>query len=159
MLYGTDSRPLPPSDIERRVKQIDPALGLRWEANGVGGPGWWVIYRWPQDDARRRMIVAGQMSPDDDFDLYAQLPADCPVEQAYGFIVNAFRTSGTADAKRLLDRVGEYNRQVSEAQWAPVLAEAQEMIEHNAGKLFGEAKVVSRRQVPKARRGRTAKEG
>lgn len=147
MLLGTDHRPLPPSDIERRVKQIDPHLGLRWEANGVGGPGWWVIYRWPEQDPRRRMIRDGRMAPDGDFDLYAQLPVDCPPEQAYGFITNAFRTSGSPEAKRLLDRVGEFNRQVTESRWEPVLAEAHEIIEANAGKLFGEEKIVSRRKV------------
>lgn len=161
MLYSPDHRPIPPADLQRRLAQIDPHLELRWEENGVGGPGWWLIYRWAANEPRRKHILAGAMDPDADFDLYAQLPKDCPAEQAYGYLVRSFRSSGSPEAKRLLDRVSEFNRERTDAIWQPVMEEAYEMIEANSRTLFAEKYGTipkSFRKVEGAKRGRTAKD-
>lgn len=161
-ILGLDHQPIPPSGIVDRIRQVDPHLDLMWGEGAFGAPGWWVIYRWPESDKRRSMIARGEMHPADAWDWFARLPPDCPVDQAYGYIVNAFRSSGHKEAKRLLGRTGEYNREVQRAHVQPILDDAMNMIEVNASKLFakeyGEIPKVRMGQRAPAKRGKTAKE-
>jgi hypothetical protein len=161
-ILGLDHQPIPPTEIVDRIKQIDSHLDLKWGEGVSASPGWWLIYRWPENDKRWEMTKRGDMHPDDAWDWFTQLPSDCPVEQAYGFIVKTFRNSGHKEAKRLLGRTGEYNAQRTKELWKPIQEEAMEMVEHNAHKLFadsyGTVPKVRMGKSTSRRRGKTAKE-
>lgn len=137
MLVTERGVPTPPSEIVRRIQQVNPALGLKF-LNGK----WAIMHRWKPDDPRRVMIRKGEMALDDDFDVYGYLPLDCAVDEAYGYIVNAFRAwRGTkSEVADLLDRVAEYNREQGKRNGAGVLEYADELIEtnkHTLGRAFG----------------------
>lgn len=160
-ILGLDHRPIPPHEIVERIKRIDPCLDLMWGEGSFGPPGWWLIYRWPEHDSRQRWVRDGTYGREDAFDWFARLPEDCPVDQAFGYVVNAFRDSAHPEAKRMLGRTGEYNKRVTDSHWAPVIEDAHQMIEDNAATLFkGEKGVipkVGKRHAP-VKRGKSAKE-
>lgn len=141
-LIGSDYRPLPPSDVQRRLQQIDPGLFIKWIDGSaqLGLPAsWGVCQKWEMNDPRRKRIYAGEISPTDDHDLIVQLPADCTADEAYGYIVNKLRRyhdSDREDFKRLLSRVTEYNKGRQDALFDDVHSEALNMIELRGGRMF-----------------------
>lgn len=145
MIYADFARPAPPSEIVKRLKQVDDRLDLTYisyphrDGPNVNITQYWAItQRWRQDDKRRQMIQLGQMAESSDFDVLAKLPIDCSVEEAHDYFLRALKgkieTHG--DVKRVLERLHKYN----EAQKVENLKEttelAEELIESNVGTLF-----------------------
>lgn len=130
--------PEAPSEIRRRVRQVHGALDVRW----IGGR-WAITYDWPPEDQRRQMIREGTMAPDDAYDCFAWLPADCSADDAYGYIVRSFkRWTGTReDVAAMCSRLHHYNDAVQDGLKAGVLDFADELIDTNKatlGRAFGQ---------------------
>jgi hypothetical protein len=145
MIFQQFAQPAPDPEIVSRLKQIDDRLDLKYmayphrdyaETNLT--QNWTIIQRWRQDDGRRKMIMLGQMSPEDDFDIIAWLPVDCSVEQAFGFFERAcrgkFRTN--KDIEYVLNNLHKWNKEAVVPK--EVKEYAEEMIEANVTTLFKE---------------------
>lgn len=78
-----DGRPLPPSDVVRKLEAYDPELSVRF-VNGVRG--WAVCRRWKDDDPRRLLIQKGEINPESDYTILTFLPHDCSVAEAFNYI-------------------------------------------------------------------------
>lgn len=146
MILGADHKPLPPSDIVERLRQVDPALGLKFcpgcfwdEKTDRMVDSWAITEAWAMDDPRRKLVWAGELPPDECADVVVFLPADCPVDQAYGYLVRKLKRNtdtGQEHARKLLERVHTFNANRQREIMAPVMADAEELIEANAGTLF-----------------------
>ena len=135
MLVGLDGNPLPPSDVVERLKNVDPALGLRYVHNMKM---WAITWRWTLSDPRREMIQRGDMNPDDAFDVFAWLPEDCPPEQAFGYIERGFvRNGGRHEVQYLLSRLDRYNQKLFDDKLQETNDLAEELLAANAKTLFG----------------------
>jgi hypothetical protein len=114
-------QPQPPSDIVRRLRQVHPALGLKFYQPGVGASAWALTWRWPDADPRREYIRRGQMAADADYDILTWLPLDCPVDQAAGYVERALAHHPREDIKSLVSRVHHYNAEAAvDANWREV---------------------------------------
>lgn len=159
-LFGADHRPVPSSEIQSRLRQIDPSLFLKWVegAPSLGvQPHWGVCQKWEPNDPRYAHIRAGDVAPDDDYDLVANLPDDCSADEAYGWIVNGLRRfTSKEDLQRLLNRASEYNKNRQNAIFDAVHEEANNRIEVQGHRLFENStgmraiKVVGRSHTPKS---------
>lgn len=147
MLTDLSGRPLPPSDIARRLERIDNTLGMVYVQMGANGTGTWAITKtWTPTDPRRAHIQAGSVKPDEDWDVIAYLPPDCPVEQAYGYFVSRMKTSTREDVRHMLNRVHLWNETQRDANWQPVMDEAMSQVEGMAHGLVRAGSTQKRRK-------------
>jgi hypothetical protein len=110
LLVNLAAEPIPPSDILRRLKQVHPALGLKFYEPGAGVSSWAVTWKWRDDDPRRERIRRQEIPPDADIDIIAWLPLGCSVDEAAGFVERAVRHYPRDDIRALCDRLHHYNR-------------------------------------------------
>lgn len=143
LLYSDFSRPAPDPEIVKRLKQIDERLDLRFMsypsrdgANMNVSQNWTIVQRWRQDDARRKMIMLGQMAEGDDFDILAWLPVDCNVEQAHDYFLRACKGKyrDNKDIEYFLNNIHKWNKEAAVPK--EVKEYAEEMIEANVKTLF-----------------------
>lgn len=134
-IIGLDGQPLGPANITQRLKQIDPALGLRYVH---GMKQWAVTHKWSLTDSRRELIQRGDLNPEDDCDVIAWLPEDCSVDEAYGYIERQFVRMGPvkAEVAKMLERLDNFNDKQVDDVMQPVNDLAEELIETNAPTLF-----------------------
>lgn len=136
MIVSANGNPEPPSEIQRRLAQIDPALHLRY----VSGQSQWALaIRWNPDDPRRGMIREGAISPDDDWDYLDMVPHGLSADEAYDYVVRGLRRPSAFrkdEITKLLERVHVYNKLAEAEAKKPVLEYAEELIEANASTLF-----------------------
>lgn len=154
MVLGADGIPQPPTEIVQRLKQINPALGLKYAQQYGGGHHWAVTFQWPEFDTRRKYIQAGELPAEDDHDIMCWLPADCSVNDAYGYVVNSFRNGSTESARSLLDRVHEFNKNHKAALDAPLMDELREQ----AYGIVTKNEIKSAPTIQPRKRGKTARE-
>lgn len=130
--------------IKDRLHEIDPRLGLAI-VNGVSGERWCVTYWWGENDPRWEQVLEGRTRPEQAFDPLVYLPADCPPEQAYGYLVNNLKAwSGSrADIKALLDRVHHFNAKAKETALQETRELAEELLTTNAKTLLSGPKRTS----------------
>ena len=128
--------------IKDRLAEIDPRLGvcLVPDRDAPKGARWAVTYWWHENDPRRASIRDGSLPVDHAFDVIVFLPADCSVDEAYGYVVSRFKAwaGSRDDIRKLLDRVHLYNAKVRENVLAPVKELAEELFEANAPTLFAD---------------------
>jgi len=128
--------PVAPSpEINDRLAKIDPRLSLRLLVLPEGPAQWVVVYRWAQDDARRQLVKEGKLSDDMTFDILTYLPADCPPDQAFGYIVNGIKyfPANRAELDKMLLRVDEYNKYNQSQRKKEILEYAEEVTRANPG--------------------------
>ena len=123
MILSDQGVPYAPSDIVTRLRQVNPRLGLLWR-NGWNGAHWALVMEWDESDRRRSRVRSGELAPDEAHDILAFLPPDCSADQAYGYLVNAFRASSEENTRKLLDRVHTYNDNVLKAHEESALSDA-----------------------------------
>lgn len=136
MILGADHRPQPPSEIVARLRQVDPGLGLTFcpgafwqERLGRMVDSWAITEAWRMDDPRYRRVQAGEIDGDHCFDILTFLPADCSVDEAFGYFVGSCqRNRGKAGVNDLLNRVHTYNAQQKIRNLAPETELAEELI-------------------------------
>lgn len=137
MIFDLDGLPSPPSDIVARLQAVDPSLGMKYIPGQSMQDGCWAItQKWSPDDPRRRGILEGKWPANGDHDAVVFVPKDCPPSEAFAFFEGAVRRSSKPDVRNMINRLSEFNKQQKQENWAPVMAEANEMIEANARTLF-----------------------
>lgn len=141
MLYGSDYKPVPPADIVRRLKQINPALGLEFTDPGYEGGGHWAVtWEWPSDDERWKSVQTGEVPKENARDILARLPLDCDASQAYGYVVNSFRACHSReDVQKLLARVEKYNDDLIRQREDEMMAEPLNRVEVRGAHIMAEA--------------------
>lgn len=141
------ARPIPPTEIVRRLKQVDDRLDLMYVAFvSRDGPNtnmderWAIIQRWLDTDKRRRLIQLGQMSPESDYDVLVYLPLDCPVDDAFSYFERAVKgqVRDNRDVERIVSRLHLWNESAKEEALKETKELAEELIEANAPTLFRE---------------------
>lgn len=136
-LISLDGTPTPPTEIVGRIKQIHPRLDLRFSDTSYHGEGhkyWAVVMEWEENDKRRRLVKEGRLPLNSAYDVLGYLPLDCPVDQAYGYLVNNFKARPMT-AGKLIEWVHKYNENVTASAMEPVNEYAEEVIEKAAMKL------------------------
>lgn len=146
MIYTMTGQPIPPSDVVRRLKQVDENLDLKFVAYNTTDYGnvnsvqyWAIIYRWRAEDPRNVMIQRGDMPRDAAYDVVTMLPLDCEVHQAFSlFERGARQLAGREDANLLRSRVHKWNEAAQQEAMKETKELAEELIATNAGTLFRE---------------------
>lgn len=135
-----------PQELQDRIKQIDPSMSIIPKQQAVMDSGaegdrqevkwvWYVVTKWPENDKRWQMVKWGQIDPENAFDVLGQLPPDCPIEQAPGYLAKQLtRRNGTPG--RVCDEVEKWNQEQQIRNGAPVSEFAQELFEANKSTLF-----------------------
>lgn len=130
MLLTPEGTPQPPSEIVRRLQQINPNLGLMWVPVQDALHGQWgVTMKWAPGDRRYAYIQRGEVAPDSDQDIVVFLPQDCGVDQAYAYFVSRVQVSSRDDVRAMVDRVQLWNRNQTDVNWKPVMDKAMEQVE------------------------------
>lgn len=142
-LVGRDGQPTPPSEVVRRLEQVNPRLGVRVQRiPGQEGYWWAFTLAWASEDPRWQLVQRGDMSPDSTFDIIGQLPRDAGVDEAYGYFVasaKAIHDQGDRDA--ILARAERWAQEPFEQ----LKAEAGQAVEEAAEELFRGPKVATGR--------------
>jgi hypothetical protein len=148
MLLDLAGRPAPPSDIVRRLQQVDANLGLLWTPVGDDDRQgrWAVTMKWPPADRRYAYIQRGEVPSDSDFDVVVFLPADCSVDDAFGYFVNRVRSSSREDVKAMVNRVQDWNKTQTDRNWQPVMDTAMEEVQSLAHGLYSGGSTAKRRK-------------
>ncbi len=103
--------PEPPGDVVRRLAAVDPGLTLKWSAQHKQ----WAVWReWPENDRRWQWVQEQRYSRAQAHDILGHVPNDCAVDQVPAYVSRILREFPTADAKRLLERMTEYNDKTDE---------------------------------------------
>ena len=136
MIVSATGHPEPPTEIQKRLAQIDPALHLRY----IGAQDQWALaIRWNPDDPRRAMIQRGDMAAGDDWDYLDMVPQGLTAEEAYHYVVRGLKRPSVHrkdEITKLLERVHVYNKIAEGEAKKPVMEYAEELIEANASTLF-----------------------
>lgn len=135
-----------PTDVQERLKQIDPLLGIVPQQTRVLDSGaeemrrglewrWVVVRHWAENDPRRRMILQGY-NPDFAFDRLGEIPADCPLDQVPSYLRQNLRPTSTPS--HIWREIEKWNADQSLRNGAATSEFAEELIQANAGTLFRE---------------------
>lgn len=112
-----------------RLQNIDPHLDMVF---GGQSRAWWIVWRWPENDPRRKWIREGKRPASRDFDMWCKLPADCSADAAYGYVVNHMvANKGVAGIGKMLERVHSYNNLQAQRNMAPERELAEELLQAN----------------------------
>lgn len=142
LIVNAAGQPAPPTEIVRRLQQIDDRLSLRFYPLGANGGQWALIERWVADDRRRQMIQRGEMAEDADFDLVGLIPLDITADDALGYIERSLvqRPQTKDDYQAMLSRVRHYNDGLTQSRMDEVKAFGREMVDANKHTILGNAK-------------------
>ena len=146
-----------PAEVQDRLKQIDPALYIQPKQRTIFDSGaegdrpqlqwvWYVVAKWPDNDPRWRMVKYGQTDPENAFDVLAQLPADCPLEQVPGYLTRQLKPSNGV-ARHLCDEVAKWNVDQSLRNGEATSEFAAELFEANKNTIFAAEGVVAPKPV------------
>ena len=138
LIQFADDRPFAPAndDVERRLRQIDPNLGIIHLPIGRGC--WALIERWGPDDPRRERIKVGELAPNKDFDVLGLAPEDIKADDAVDLLAKKLRQRVTESPahQALLDKVIAHNKAQKAANAQPEREFAAEMLDANTGLHF-----------------------
>ena len=109
VLLGADGRPQPPQDIAKRLRGIEPRLGLRFVPGAY--EVWAITLEWPEHDPRRQGVKENRVDPDSTYDIVGWLPAGCALDEAPAFVSNSLRTFPRADVQSLVSRMERWNEE------------------------------------------------
>lgn len=133
MLFTATGQPASP-ELDRLVQAIDDAFSLRFfEPIGLS-PYWGVMFRWPKTDERWERVQKGEIPESEAADMVAQLPPDCPPDQACSIIEKRLRNwgnAGRADIGKWVDKCREANERQAKANIQPLMDYADEVIDAN----------------------------
>lgn len=155
MILNSRGHRLPSADVQRRLKQVHPALGMAWLPSGQ----WALTYDWPLGDARWAKVQRGEIGDDACYDIWGIAPPTLRDEDAFGFLVNTLRRNSQTreEARQALDRVDAYNRGVSDGRIGEAVDYAEEEFRVHAPTVFaGIGKTIGRVYVTD-RRGKRGK--
>lgn len=107
ILLGLDGRPKPPEEIVRRLRAIDPRMGLKFVPGVL--MNWAVTMEFGPDDRRRKDIQSGKVNPEDAYDIIGWLPAECSLDEAPAYISRMIAMYPREDVRKALDRMEAWN--------------------------------------------------
>lgn len=140
-VLGFNERGIPqaPADVVRRLREIDPHLALRCYRWGVEDQ-WTIVWEWTDTDPRQARVQSGEIDPSTAVDILAYLPLEVRPDDVPGYILPMLRSMGReyGYVDELQAKVKAANEATKAAIWKPTLDTAEERIEANAGKLFGD---------------------
>ena len=141
VLFGADGTPQPPQDILRRLRAVDPRLGMKYTKHVPDTP-WSITLSWHENDPRREAVRTQQMSEENAMDVIARLPMDCSVNDAAAFITRRMAMWPREDVNALVSKMDSFTQaaEVGEAAVADVM---EDMTNMNFG--MTETKVKGRR--------------
>ena len=136
-LLTTAGHPVPPSDLVRRLRQVDPALDLKWfPSSGC----WGITAQWRADDSRRARVRSGEVAEADAYDAVCFVREDVSAEDAFHFFVRGLRSASREDITKMLDRLSAWNDAHADALADAATAETLNQVEVMGHTLTGTAK-------------------
>lgn len=141
VVLGADGSPQPPTEIVRRLRQIDDRFRLHPAPDGRAV--WWVVRVWGEDDPRRAMIRRQEVSADDAYDLFCEIPRDCPVWEVPNFLMRRLERTTKPELRRMVDDLARYNADVKTATLDRAMEEPRNRLELGKQRLFNLGRVAS----------------
>lgn len=129
--------PEPPEEVVTRLQQIDPHLNLKFveyprTEDVRDADRWWaLVWEWPKDDKRYRLVESGAIG-NTPYDILGYLPLDCDVHSAFPYVQNFLLGSRTRpEIGKMVNRIGEFNRDATRKAKNEIDERAGELIENN----------------------------
>lgn len=121
LILNSAGKPEPSPEIQRRLRYIHPGLHLRYiEAIGAI---WAVCTNWTDQDRRWERVQSGEVGAEAAYDIVGYLPLGCNVDEAPSHLERVFREYPSADAKKFIDNIDEYNRMPAQVAAEEAIAE------------------------------------
>ena len=144
MLMDDEGRPQPPSEIQSRLRAVDPLLSLRY-LQGIG-PVWAICMQWAESDPRWKTVQEGTTPPHLACDIIGNLPMDCGLDEAAAYIAKSIRTYPVDAVQSLVPRLEKYNESILSTQADKALGELLDRPDPSATKSRGYGR--NRTKVP-----------
>jgi len=142
VLFGADGAPQPPQDILRRLRAVDPRMGIRYTKHVPNAP-WSITLSWHENDPRREAVRTQRVSEEDAVDIIARLPMDCNVNDAAAYIARRMAMWPGEDVNALLKKMDLFTQSADVGETA-VAEVMEDMTNMNFG--MTETKVKGRRK-------------
>ena len=107
LLLNERGIPQPPSDIQRRLREVHPDLSIRF-VNPMTG-AWAICLDWAESDPRRVHVQRQDLDPFNTTDIIGYLPLDCSVAEAPAYVQKALRAYPKENVQRMADFVAAPN--------------------------------------------------
>jgi len=138
-----------PTDVQNRVRAIDPDLFLRPTVQGyidAGANGddykqttvWQLCLKWGQNDPRRERVKRGEYPEEAACDLLCVIPADCPLDQVPGYIAKHLNRG--LSPRHVFDGIAQWNQDQSLRNGSLVTDFAAELFKQNRDTIAGQPK-------------------
>jgi hypothetical protein len=141
ILFGADGAPQPPQDILRRLRAVDPRLGMKYTKHVPETP-WSVTLSWDENDPRRESVRNQTIAEANAVDIVARLPMDCGLHEAAAYITRRMAMWPREDINALVNKMDSFTQAATVGD-----AAVAEVIEDMTNMNFGvkETKVKGRR--------------
>lgn len=126
LLVTQDGMPQPSPELERRLRDANPRLGIRFYP---ALKQWGITCQWAERDARREMAQKGEIGGDATFDIVCFLPTDCGVDEAVAYMLPRMAAHPTKDVRAMMLALAAHNDAQSELNAAPVFDELKNQVE------------------------------
>lgn len=132
MLMDAEGRPQPPTEIQSRLRAIDPLLSLRFLQGS--GPVWAICMQWHENDTRWQTVQNGATPPHLACDIIGNLPFDCSLDECIAYIARSIRGYPVDAVNDLVPKIAAYNAGVLNTQAEKVLGNLLDMPDPSATK-------------------------
>lgn len=109
MLVTAIGDPVAPPLAQAALQAVDPRFFLKW-VKGVM-QYWAICERWRDNDPRWERIQAGELSPENAWDVIGYLPLGCSAEEVEGYVLREFTrvTDPKKQAEAMVDAIEKEN--------------------------------------------------
>lgn len=121
IILNSFGRPVPPLEINKRLKQVHPRLGLMF-VEGIASH-WAITMEWAEDDRRREGIRKGDTDPFRAIDIVGYLPMDCSLDEAPSLISQKLRAFPKEEVSKIANRMMMYNKEPAKEAVEQAIAE------------------------------------
>ncbi|MFZ9703269.1 MAG: hypothetical protein ACO3B7_03635 [Candidatus Limnocylindrus sp.] len=139
VLVNLRGNPEPPTDVVRRLRAVDPNLGLEWSAFEQ----WRLVRKWAETDRRWQWVQEGKTPPSSAHDVIGYIPNDCDVDQVPAYVAQLLRDWPVAEAREMLSKMDHYH---TEEATAPVAQAMEEAVEQTMADVTAPLKKTGRRK-------------
>lgn len=108
ILVNPRGLPEPPSDIQRRLRQIHEGLSLVYSPASTGHC-WLITLAWASDDPRHAMVQRQEISGEALWDNIGNVPLTVRLDDMPGYLERIFRDYPVDRVRQLLPRLTHYN--------------------------------------------------
>jgi hypothetical protein len=139
VLVNLRGNPEPPVEVLRRLRAVDPHLGLEWSQFEQ----WRLTRKWPETDRRWQWVQEGKTPPSSAYDIIGYIPNDCDTDQVPAYVAHLLRDWPVEEAREMLSRMDHYH--TAEAT-APVAQAMEEAVEQTLADVTAPLKKAGRRK-------------